>query len=466
MASRRRMPQSQQAKCVRSVLDLIAGALVGLTLLASSPAAAADPVAASPRHPFAPASAIEVAARGVVAALGEVPDGLVISSAALVSDEPAPRANELRERVLRLVAGKLGAEAASGPLEEAAAGAPGYVLLEPRIARGRLVLAADGYAMPTTVWARVRQPKPRVVRHAQAQAPLDAEVRTFLEPLGFTAKPTITTHLGADPEVLALACGDLDADGVNDVVTVTRERVLRVRLDASGVHRVAELAWVDHAAIAPVPLRQPLAFATIVEGPTPSHPRGHLDVTITDRRGSLRLDPDLAPLAKMKGKAVPHSSSTACTWTFQLQLGEKVRSCNPADAPLAVLDLKRRSDAMASMHLVAPDGRAQAWIALRDAGVLVLRNAEDERRLARVGAQLAIGDLDQDGAIEIVTTVDTLAARFDAVEVRTVAEGGKLTRRFRHRVPKGVQAVATCPPDGRGTGAVIVATNGELWTLR
>ena len=404
--------------------------------------------------------------------------GLVVGSAPVLgpaegSDAVADGA-ALRAQILRLVVGKLGTEARAVEAADAAGllastgDAPGYLWLMPRIAGGRLVVGADAYAVPRTVWAKARQAEPRPMRHAQAHAAIDAEVRTFLGKVAFGE--TVTKFGDADPEIQAVACGDLDGDGLNDVVTVTRSRVLRLRLDRDGgkVVREQEAKWEDLAPIAPVPLRQPLAFATIVEGPTASHARGHVDVTITDRRGSLRLGPSFDEPLAMKGKAVPHGDRTACTWTFQLLLGNQVQGCQEGDGPPLVPELGRQSDAMASTFLVGRDGRGTALVALRDAGTLVVRSAEagSERRLLRVGAQLAIADLDQDGAAEIATTVDTLGAKFDAVDVRTLGADGKLTKRYRVRVPTGVEALAACPSDGRGARALLVATKGEIWELR
>src|SRR5690606_19411170 len=125
--------------------------------------------------------------------------------------------------------------------------------LTPKIERGRLLVAADAYPVPRTVWARARTLAPSPVAHAHAQAPLDAEVRSFLKPLGFE-EPQVARYEGADPDVLALACGDLDGDGAADLVSLTRQRLLAVRLRAGKVERLREVRWEDLAPIAPVPL--------------------------------------------------------------------------------------------------------------------------------------------------------------------------------------------------------------------
>ena len=215
-----------------------------------------------------------------------------------------------------------------------------------------------------------------------------------------------------------------------------------------------------------MPLRQPIGFASIVEGPTAAQPRGYLDVSISDRAGSLRLDAELAVIRKMKGKAVPHGTTTACTWINDLLLGEKAVACSERGPSPALTDLKHRTDAMASAHVIGVDGTGATLVALRKDSTLVLRDARGDKIIGRVGAQIARGDIDQDGAPEVVTAIDTLAPRFDAVEVRTLHTTGTVERRFKVAVPGGVQALALCPPDGPRRAPVVVATKGELWVLR
>ena len=157
--------------------------------------------------------------------------------------------------------------------------------------------------------------------HAQAHAPIDAEVRGYLEPLNFETKPKITKYSGADPEIIALACGDLDGDGGADLVTMTRRRILTVRLAEAKVVRLAEAKWSELSPVAPAPLREPFGFATVVEQGR------YLDVSITDRAGSVRLDGSLTSLKTLKGLAVPHGRATACAGFGELLLGKTMRPC-------------------------------------------------------------------------------------------------------------------------------------------
>ena len=342
---------------------------------------------------------------------------------------------------------------------------PGFVWLQPKIASGRLHLSADAYPIARTVWARARALRPGPLAHTYAQARIDAEVRSFLEPIPFV-EPQVAKYDGADPDIVALACGDLDGDGGSDLVTMTRQRVLQVRLAGGKVTRVREAKWSDLSPIAPVPLRQPLGFATIVEASSSAERSGYLDVSISDRSKSVRLDPDFGLLRRMKGYAVPSGRSTACTWIYDLLLGDKLASCAERDATPPITKLEHRSDAFAPDVLVTKDGAGKPLVALRRNRGLVVRDSEGDKVIGRVGAQLAIGDIDQDGAIDLVTTLDVLSRKHDLVELRTLLPTGPVKRRFKLPVKTGVDAVAICPPDGPGRAPIVVATNRQLWVLR
>jgi hypothetical protein len=431
---------------------------------------------ACPSSCIAPRSAIDAVVRGVAAGLGRVPPGAVVMSRALVSDVAAPRGAELLARLTEYVAGRLGPNVAFDPAPRTVAEAratigkgPGFVLLEPKILAGRLHLGADAYPVPVSVWARARAKKRGPVAHAFSQAPIDAEVRSFLVALELV-EPKAAKFTGADPDMLALACGDLDGDGVNDVVTMNRQRVLAIALKpASGgdgsVERLREASWETLSALAPVPMRQPLGAATIVEAQAARGLRGYLDVFISDRAGSVRLGPDLELVTRLKGKAIPFGAATACTWIFDMKLGDAVTPCHERDGLPEPDKLGHRGDAIAAMRLVSARGEASGVVALRRDGLLYVRQGSLEKPLGRVGAQVAVADLDQDGAPEIATTVDTLSRKHDALEVRTL-RADSVQRRYRLTVPTGVEALAACPPDGRGTAAMVLATQGQLWLVR
>jgi hypothetical protein len=85
--------------------------------------------------------------------------------------------------------------------------------------------------------------------------------------------------------------------------------------------------------------------------------------------------------------------------------------------------------------------------------------------LADVGAQLALGDLDGDGQIEIVSSRPTFDPKADTLRIDTWQADGTL--KTNAEVPLSeVRAVAVCPWPGQGISPIVVAAADALWVLR
>jgi len=450
----------------------------------TSPLSNLPPSPACPATCRAPRSAISELSHAIAASLGTVPPGSIVGSAALDSDVPAPRAQALTQRLAEQLRGRIGpaiiGSQAGLSFEQArslAASAPALVWLQPRIAAGKLSLTADVYPVPQTLWAIARTADPGPTAHGFAQAPIDAEVRAHLAPLTFE-KPVVAKYRGADTDIVALACGDLDGDGFAELVTMNRRRVLQVELqrgattdDEGGrvgqVQRIREASWNALAPVASAPLRQPIGFATIVpaNGSTPAH----LDVSLTDRAHSVRLDAKLAPIGRADALMVPTAGGSACTRVENLRLAGRVGRCFDNDPAPLLSDIGPPSDALASTALVDRGGVPQPLVTTRverDNAIVLQSKQGRTLILGRGGAQLALGDLDQDGAPEVVSTRDVLSAKHDELAVRTVTANGTVVRRYELPVSTGIDALAICPPDGPRQAPVVLATGGELWVLR
>jgi hypothetical protein len=113
--------------------------------------------------PARAASALGGIAPELVKGLGAVPPQVVVVASPLVTDQPAPKGDELAVRVAQLVAGKIGGTArAHGKAEALAAAratagkAGALVFLQVELAKGELRVTADLYPSMANAWDRVR----------------------------------------------------------------------------------------------------------------------------------------------------------------------------------------------------------------------------------------------------------------------------------------------------------------------
>jgi hypothetical protein len=225
----------------------------------------------------------------------------------------------------------------------------------------------------------------------------------------------------------------------------------------------------DLSPVAPAPLREPIGGIAIVpqRGARPTF----IDVGITDRARGSRFDVELQRVGTIAGVPFATAFGDACA-TFQgSTLNGGVAKCADVDAAPDSLEVEVPLDAAAYATYVAPDGSTRAIVATRDPRTSELKLRADGKTasLPGAGAQVALGDLDQDGAPEILSTLDVLPqaqGAADALVVTTWQADGSLRERARTPVPTGIRAVAACPPEGAGPAAVVVATQGELWIVR
>jgi hypothetical protein len=454
--------------------------------LAIVPGGAAEAQTAPAPAP-APKAALGRVVDALATALGKAPARALVAAGPLVADAPAPRAAQLTAALAAQLAGRRGpawrARAEPTPLPAArdAARAEGaLVYLSVEIASGKLRVTADVYPVPRSVWSRVRNAEPGPRLHVFAEAPLDAEVRTFLAPIPIvTGQLRVERAKNFEGDVVALACADLDEDGAPEIIAVSRRRVTAERLHGGRVQPIVGRAWTDLVPVASAPLREPLGFATFIQpaGAVPSSRGGYLDVGLTDRAKSVRLDAELRVVTTFNGLALPDADGTACTRLPGLVLTGALGPCAPGDAAPFTHSVGGQYDAFASARLVAEGGQPFAVWAGRERGALEVRDDTGRKTgFESVGAQLAVGDLDQDGDPEILSSLDTALPLEDAVVIRTwrrhepLAAGAGPSARLHEiaRIPAaaGVRAIAVCPPDGPGHTPFVVATADELWVVR
>ncbi len=200
---------------------------------------------------------------------------------------------------------------------------------------------------------------PAPAGHAFASAKLDAEVRTFLAPL-VLEQASVHKVKHDEGDVLAAACGDVDGDGGNELLLVSRARVALGRVRAGKFVADRTAAWSALAPRVPVPMREPLAGAVVAAGA--------VDVGTTDRAG-LSLTPDLVGHTPLLAMPAWSSEGLVC-----LRPDAAVGAFDGAPVDCAMSDDVRprmavpspRFDAFASAAVVDARGGTQSVVVVRE----------------------------------------------------------------------------------------------------
>ena len=418
-----------------------------------------------PRVAFA-AGAVDTVSQDAAQGLGATPAAVVVVAAPLVTDTPAPRGDEMTLRIAALVAGRLGAGAKAHPqvaqlaTARAIAGrASALVYVQGEIAKGDLRATLDVYPSMANGWDRVRNPLPSPTSHAFAAAKIDAEVRAFLAPL-VLEQASVHRARHDEGEVLAAACGDIDGDGGDELVLVSRARVAMGRVRGGKFVAERTAAWSTLASRAAVPFRETLAGAVVMPGAV---------VLGTTERAGMTLTADFAGHSPVLGVPTWSSEGVVCllpnasAGAFD---GAPVDCTVARDAKPRMAVPAPRYDAFASATTVDPQGTARSVVAVREpSGKLKVKMGDSVAAPdGTFGAQLAVGDFDQDGVLDVATTVD---GADDAVNVFSwPTSSTELRGRLHLAAPGGVRALAVCPPEEGGEPVLVAVVGNELWLIR
>jgi hypothetical protein len=439
------------------------------------------------------AGALEAVTQGAASNLGPLASTLntsVVVAAPLTVDDAAPRGDELALRVAALVAGRLGSgvrahpqTAQLGTARAIAGRASALVYVQTAIAQGDLRTTIDVYPPMANAWDRIRNPLPSPTGHAFATAKIDAEVRAFLAPLLLESATVDRAHHD-EGDVLAAACGDVDGDGGNELVLVSSGRVAVGRIRGGRFVPERAAAWDAIGPRSPVPMREALAAAAVVHGA--------VEVGSTSR-GGVRLDPDASNLAvgaTLVGLPAWGGDGVVCLMPEP--------SAGAFDGAPVGCDVRRdprpamavpapRFDAFGAANVLDALGHERIVVAVREPSGRVRLKAGDVTSTpdALFGAQLAVGDFDQDGQPEIVTSTDLSFAGApgarpdDAIDIAswtagvavpaptsTTASTSDLRLRLHLAAPGGVRALAVCPPEEHGEPTLVAVVGNEVWLVR
>lgn len=413
--------------------------------------------------------ALVVLADALKGALGPIPQGALLVVAPPKSDVALTRGEELSVRIGQIVSGKLGARAHEksvqlGTARALAGRASSLVFVQPEIEKGELRLVGDVFPVVTNGWERLKNPVPGPSAHAFAHAPIDAEVRAFMPPIALEqVKVTKAKH--AEGDIVALACGDIDADGAQEIALVSLAKVVVGRIGptspASSAFRAEKTAlFRDLGPRLAVPSREPLGGAIVL----PEGGHGALLVG-TSERGGMALGPDLRLRHMLTG--LPVAGSFGCA-SLVPEMGafDGLRACStshPLPGLVAPSALPPRFDAVAELAYVDARGAFHTAIVTREpsAKLRVRVDGAEVHSAEGVGAQVLLADLDLDGTPELVSTA---AEGEDRILVTTLDRVPKV--RLRLDAKEGVRALAACPPEAGARPVLVAAVGQEVWLVR
>ncbi|HTB75370.1 MAG TPA: hypothetical protein VK762_19100 [Polyangiaceae bacterium] len=438
---------------------------------------------------------------------------VVVVASPLEADDPVPRGDALALRVAEGVAARIGPGAKASPqtaqlgTARALAGrASALVYVRAAIVKGDLRATLDVYPPMANAWDRIRNPLPAPTTHAVRSAKIDAGVRAYLTPLRLE-QASVERARHDEGDVLAAACGDADGDGDNEIVLVSAARVALGRLRAGRFVAERTAAWSTLGPVLPVPMREPIAEAVVAPGAV---------AVGSTSRGGLRLNPALGLDASLVGLPVWGGDDVAC---LRPEPSAGAFDGAPVDCSLRGEARPRmavpapRFDAFGAAILADAAGAMHPVVAVREPSGRLRLKAGDALGLAdgTFGAQLAVGDLDQDGVPEIATSADVPSGSVqgaradDAVDIATwswastvsgsapgvsapggpsasgaagaaappgtsegpgLPTGADLRSRLHLAAPGGVRALAMCPPGDHGVPALVAVVGGEIWIVR
>lgn len=383
--------------------------------------------------PAAPRGAVERLAQqlasGIAARATEGPLAVHVTSSSPVLSRSL--ATLLSAELSRRNLGGVALEAPDAATAEARArdsGARALARVSVGLERGQLAARGDLLGTWVNFWSGrspTRPPHPAALLEAttdadaHALALLAAPVTTPPSTGNGSGKAQLASAVLArlPAPIAALAAGDLDRDGVDEVAAVTEDEVVLLAADGRVLAR-RDLRPLPAAAAA---VRDPIAAATVVQGQLAYfHARKARGELLSYAGGALKVVRELeeAPLARgiTWGKWVPGENVIAAET-------RRWSAAGPFHS-LAVFEGAARTDAVA----VLPGG-AGAWVR----GFPVAGPGDS---LAGLGAATALCDLDGDGTPELATTSPAPAPEPEELRVLPDAPGGAPPR-WQLSIPRG-----------------------------
>lgn len=376
---------------------------------------------------------------------------------------------EIRKNVASTVPfAKIQAEEALSPLEARTrarrAGLP-LVLLETNIKAGDLFLHVTVTKWPRNFWRRALAPKGTTTGALRLRVRAESLRRLF--PVAKTVAGKRWTTKSPVRAPVAVACGDIDEDGLPELAVVGRHSIVLGTLEAGSFRSKARRSWADLSDVHSAPLRSPLSAARIENQ--------LLTVGLSDRSHTVHLDGRLEKVGFSArgyplpgGSCLPFSPEGVVRQAFDCRVSKKVAplpQTSSFDVAATVVD------AYASSWFLTQSGVAGSVSTLlplgeSDVSVEVALPSEQlvELVLPGTGSALMTADLNGDGTVEIISSSDSAAGAPDRLRIHTLV-GRHLVKAIDIQT-SSISALAVCPFAGENPLTLVVATEEELWILK
>ncbi len=397
------------------------------------------------------AAAIDQVAKNSLEQLSKVGTGVTCVVASLITDVTATDPEGLRARVARAIAMQWGRRAHVEPKSHTMAQAElvaqkkHVLFVQPEIRNGELLLRVRTLQPRGNVWDRSVDRSPITSKEALVRVRVDSEIRAFLRPI-LLEEAKSTTFLQPLGRVSALACGDVRNDGSLELIAVTTSRVSIASLRQGAFHEIESLAWPRELALLPARLREPLAVVEVTEN-------GALGIGHSDRGFSTWDD------GVWKSEKTWRLDATGVV-NFRYQIG-RPKSAFITVTPPTGLDVQV-FDAIAGTEFASLGLTLRAFALREPSGrlyVMVGNNAPVI--LDDVGAQVALGDLDLDGVLEVVTTSNGASERLRVVSLTA----GAPKIRWEQESADPIRSVTVCPPEAASKPSIVAVTDRQVWRV-
>jgi hypothetical protein len=294
------------------------------------------------------------------------------------------------------------------------------------------------------------------------RVPADGQVRALSPPAqtGLAKLESAKTPIRAP---IALACGDF-GEGREEILIVGRQTLAIGALKNGKFESRVSRPYADLSPVAGAPLRLPLGAAVSTHEGT--------FVGVSDREEFLLLDHHLRVIGRSKrtyplgeGLCAPFtetgisSSSEPCpSMKSNTPPGVSNLLEGPGLDAFAVGQMTQAAGTTTDYLATLATGKSELSLSISSAAV-----GRKSQKLQELGSAIALGDIDGDGTMDLVTSNASAPSEEDLLLVISHLED--TPQPVARRAMKSISALALCPFSGTNPLTIVVASGDQLLLL-